>query len=74
MPVKFTVDERTRLGGRVAQLRRHHGDDAPQTIAAKQDLAEARIQAAVEKALSEAPPLRPEQADRLSVLLRGGAR
>jgi len=74
MSAKFTVDERQRLGGRVAQLRRYHGDDAPKTVAAKQDLAEAKIQAAIEKHLAEAPPLRPEQADRLSVLILGGAR
>jgi len=74
MSVPFQVDPRNRLGGRVRQLTRWHGPDAPQTIEAKQDLAEAQIQAAVAKVLAEAPPLRPEQADRLSVLLRGGAR
>jgi len=70
----LTVDERQRLGGRIRQLTRWHGPDAPQTIEAKQDLAEAQIEAAIAKILEDSPPLRPEQVYRLGLLLSGDAR
>ena len=41
---------------------------------ARRDLAEAKIAAAIDRALAVAPPLTPSQVKRLSGLLRGGAR
>lgn len=40
----------------------------------RRDLAEAKIAAAIDQALSVAPPLSPAQVRRLAGLLRGGAR
>lgn len=69
-----TADRRIVLGARTLQLSRHHGADAPVTVAARQDLAEAQIEAAIQKVVAAAPPLRPEQADRLAGLIHRGGR
>lgn len=60
---------RSRLG--VAARRKH-----PQQLqTARQELAAAKLEAHIAKILAEAPPLTPEQLDRIAVLLRpaGGA-
>lgn len=68
-----THDPRPALGARAQQLSRYYGEDAPVTVAARQDLAEAQIEAAVQKVVAAAPPLRREQADRLAGLIARSA-
>ena len=48
--------------------------DAEQEVTARRNLAEAKIAAAIERAVAVAPPLTPAQIKRLSGLLRGGQR
>lgn len=59
--------------GKLAVARRWHpeSDDSP----LRRDLAAAKIEAYVAKVVAEAPPLSPEQRDRLAMLFRpsGGA-
>ena len=70
-----TTDKRIAQGARVRMIELHHGADAPVTIAARQDLAEMQIEAAIQKVVDAAPPLCADQAERLSALLtRGGVR
>ena len=63
--------------GKYAQAIRWHGQDSQQAADSRRDLAEAQIEAYIDKILSEAPPLTPEQRNRLAELLRpvreGGA-
>lgn len=47
--------------------------DPEREAEARRNLAEAKIQAAIEKALATAPPLSPQQIRTLSGLLRGRA-
>lgn len=49
--------------------------DAEQIATARQTLAAAKLEAYVERVVAEAPPLTPEQRDRIAALLRpaGGA-
>lgn len=69
-----SLDRRPALGARAEILRRTHGLEASVTVAARQDLAEAQIEAAIQKVVAAAPPLRPEQADRLAGLIHRGGR
>ncbi|MDH6236231.1 hypothetical protein [Cryobacterium sp. CG_9.6] len=48
--------------------------DPEREVTARRNLAEAKIAAAIERALAAAPPLTPAQTKRLSGLLRGGQR
>jgi hypothetical protein len=48
--------------------------DPEREVTARRNLAEAKIAAAVERALAAAPPLTSTQVKRLSGLLRGGQR
>jgi len=75
-PVTYPPDSPVVIGPRVARLRQRYGNDAPQTVAARRDLAAAQIAVAVAKAMADAPPLTDEQADRLAEIIRtsGGAR
>lgn len=59
---------------RVARLSRDHAPSAPELVEARRDLKAANLQKAVEKAVNTAPPLTEEQVDRISAILRGGAR
>lgn len=45
--------------------------DAEREVTARRNLAEAKIAAAIERALANAPELQPAQVKRLSSLLRG---
>lgn len=58
---------------KVAALSRSRSKTDPELITARQDLKAARLEDYVSRVVSEAPPLSPEQIDRVSVLLRGGA-
>lgn len=62
---KPTLQARAELG--VATRLR----DPERISAARRDLAAAKIQQYVERVVAEAPPLTPEQADRLAAILRG---
>ncbi|AWK73173.1 hypothetical protein CBI38_18025 [Rhodococcus oxybenzonivorans] len=48
-------------------------DPSADTTPLRRDLAASRIQDVVEAILADAPPLTPEQVDRLAAILRGGA-
>ncbi len=54
---------------RVAHATRFHGPDAPQTALARRDLRAANLEAAIRRAVAEAPPLTREQKSRLRALL-----
>lgn len=56
--------------GKYAQAIRWHGQDSQQATNSRRDLAEAQIEAYIDKILSEAPPLTAEQRTRLAELLR----
>jgi hypothetical protein len=55
----------TRAGGAVRWAR-------PDADQARRELAAERISSYIERVLADAPPLTPEQRDRLAVLLAGG--
>lgn len=57
----------------VAALTRSREPNDPELIEARRKLRESSLADVIRKAVSEAPPLQPEQVDRLVVLLRGGA-
>lgn len=63
----------TQPRARVAALSRSRSINDPDLVAAKRDLREARLAAYIQRTVDEAPPLTPEQRDRLALLLRGGA-
>lgn len=58
---------------RVASLTRSRDADDPELIEARRNLRAERLAVHINKVLAGAPPLSPEQRDRLAVLLRGGA-
>ena len=55
-----------------ARARKYHPDDAERVAKARGDLTAARIEAFIEKALADAPPLTDAQRRRLARLLTGG--
>lgn len=57
--------------GRLAVARRWHPESDPTPL--QRDLAAAKLEAYVARVVAEAPPLTREQADKIAVLLRGGA-
>ena len=57
---------------RVASLSRSRTTDDPELVAARQRLKAARVEDYVKRIVAEAPPLTPEQRDRIASLLRGG--
>lgn len=60
------------LRARVAALARFRDSADPDLAEARLRLDEERFVAAVERALNDAPPLRPEVRDRIVVLLTAG--
>lgn len=58
---------------RIAALSRSREPDDPDLAAARQDLRASRLEEYVARVVNEAPPLTPEQRDRIAALLRGGA-
>lgn len=56
--------------GVVAGLSRSRSQDDPEYVAARQQLKAAKLADYVAKAVAEAPPLTPEQLDRIALLLR----
>ena len=55
--------------GRVAALSRSRTADDPEFIAARQDLAATKLELYVARVIEAAPPLAPEQRDRIAALL-----
>lgn len=66
------VSELASAHGTLAALKRHH-PNSPDVEHATRDLAAAKLAAYVRKVVDAAPPLTPEQRDRIAVLLRGEA-
>lgn len=58
---------------RVGALSRSRRSDDPELLAARRDLRAERLADHIRRVVAEAPPLTPEQRDKLSTLLRGGA-
>ena len=61
---------------RVASLTRSRPADDPELVAAREALKASAVEKYIRKVVADAPPLTPEQRDRLSVLLSapgGGA-
>lgn len=59
--------------GKVAGLSRKRTQDDPELLAARRDLKEARLADYIRRTVDAAPPLTPEQRDKLALLLTGGA-
>jgi len=59
--------------GRVAALSRSRASDDPELVCARRDLAASKIADYIRRTVDAAPPLLPEQRDRLAILLRGEA-
>jgi hypothetical protein len=58
---------------RVAALSRSRTDSDPDLLDARRSLKTERLAKAIQATVDTAPPLTPEQRDRLALLLRGGA-
>ena len=65
------MDTWQRERARVATHTRHHGPDDPRTALARRDLRAARLAEHITRTVDAAPPLTPEQRDRLAMLLHG---
>jgi len=61
-----------RLQGAYAATVRHHPDADSTEL--RRELAASRLADHVRRIVAEAPPLTPEQRDRIAALLRGGAK
>ena len=59
---------------RVASLSRSRTPDDPDLLNARRDLRAARLEEAIRRTAAELPPLAPEQVEKLTGLLRGGAK
>jgi hypothetical protein len=57
---------------RVASLTRSRRPDDPELVAARQSLKAERLADYIKRTVDAAPPLTPEQRDRLALLLKGG--
>lgn len=57
---------------RVASLSRSRPADDPELLDARRTLRTTRLAEHIARVVDEAPPLTPEQRDRLAVILRGG--
>ncbi len=64
-------DSWTQARSRLARLSQTHAPDSPEILAARRDLRAARLAVYITKTVDAAPPLTPEQRDRLALLLRG---
>jgi len=58
--------------GRHNALKRYRSPDDPELVDARRQLKAEHLAAYIKKTVDEAPPLTPEQRDRLALLLRGG--
>lgn len=60
----------TRERARLAALKRHRPSDDPEITSAQRDMDVALLEDHVRRVVDAAPPLSPEQRDRLAALLR----
>lgn len=67
----MTVTPAQLTRNRVANLSRYR-PDSPELVDARRDLAAAKLAAYIQRTVDAAPPLSPEQRDRLALLLRAG--
>lgn len=58
---------------RVAALTRHHPDNPEFVTSARRDLAAAKLEDYVRRTVDKAPPLTPEQRDRIAAALWSGS-
>lgn len=58
--------------GRFAALNRYREDDDPELIEAQRDLAAEVLAKHVAKVVADAPPMTPEQRDRIAAILHSG--
>ena len=63
----------TQERARVASLTRSRPADDPDLLTARRNLREARLAEEIRRVVSQAPPLGPDQLNRLAALLNGGA-
>jgi hypothetical protein len=63
--VSWTIER-----ARVASLTRSRTPDDPELIEARRNMRAARLEDVIRRTVAAAPPLTPEQRDRLAVLLR----
>jgi DNA-binding response OmpR family regulator len=63
---------RTTARARVSALKRHHPEGGAAVDAAVRDLRVMTLEEHVREVVDQAPGLKPEQAERLAALLRGG--
>lgn len=73
MPHEAPGIDRAKAKARANALLRHRGPNDPDYLTARRDLAAATLAARIRAIVDAAPPLSPEQRDKLSALLRGGA-
>ena len=66
-------DSWTQARSRLARLSQTHAPDSPEILAARRDLRVARLADHITKVVDQAPPLTPEQRDRLALLLRSAS-
>lgn len=57
---------------RVASLSRSRSADDPELLDARRNLRTERLAEHIARVVDEAPPLTPEQRDKLALILRGG--
>lgn len=69
-PLSTWTQHRAAIGG---LIKNGYEPDDPVVTEARRDLKAARLADYISRVVDEAPPLSPEQRDRLAVLLRGGA-
>ncbi|EYR63262.1 hypothetical protein N866_01820 [Actinotalea ferrariae CF5-4] len=68
----MATDTWTHHRAKVAALSRDRSPDDPALTSARQSLKAARLEDYIRRTVDAAPPLTPEQRDRLALLLRGG--
>ena len=66
--------DRRSASSRVSALSRSRSDDDPVLVEARRDLRVAGLAEHIACVVDAAPPLSPEQRDRLAVILRGAGR
>lgn len=58
----------------IAAITRHRGDDDPRIPQLQTDLSAARLEEHIRRVVNSAPPLTPEQREKLAFLLHPGER
>jgi hypothetical protein len=65
---------RTSIAGVVGAIERHHGGDDPRLPDLRRELRTLSLEEHIKQVVNQAPPLTPEQRDRLAILLHGSSR